>query len=49
MPADMVTKAIRAGVPLLASKTIPTDQEMALAKLARLTLLTIRSDGKILV
>lgn len=49
MPADMVTKAIRAGVPLLASKTFPTDQGMALAKQARLTLLTIRPDGEILV
>ena len=49
MPADMVIKAIRAGIPLLASKTFPTDQGMALAKQARLTLLTIRPDGEILV
>ena len=49
MPADMVTKAIRAGIPLLALKTFPTDHGMALAKLARLTLLTVRSDGEILV
>ena len=49
MPADMVTKAIRASIPLLASKTFPTDQGVALAKQARLTLLTIRPDGEILV
>ena len=49
MPADMVAKAIRAGIPLLASKTFPTDQGVALAKQARLTLLTIRPDGEILI
>ena len=49
MPADMVTKAIRAGIPLLASKTFPTDQGIDLAKQARLTLITIRPDRSILI
>lgn len=49
MPADMVSKAIRAGVPLLASKTYPTDQGIALARQAGLTLVTLRRDGGLLV
>ena len=38
MPADMVEKAIRAGVPLLASKAAPTADGAALAKRYALTL-----------
>ena len=49
MPADMVSKAIRAGIPLLASKTYPTDQGVALAKKANLTLVTVRPNGSMLV
>ena len=49
LPADMVSKAIRAGVPLLASKTFPTDQGAALARQAGLTLITVRPGGKTLV
>ena len=42
MPSDMVSKAIRSGVPLLASKTYPSDLGIQLAKQARLTLITVR-------
>ncbi len=49
MPADMVMKAARAGVPLLASKTYPTDGGIALARRARLTLATLRRDGSLLI
>ena len=49
MPADMVLKAARAGIPLLASKTYPTDAGVALARRARLTLVTLRPDGSLLV
>jgi FdhD protein len=49
MPADMVMKAARAGVPLLASKTYPTDGGIALARRARLTLATLRPDGSLLI
>ena len=48
MPADMVRKAIRCGVPVLASKTYPTEQGAALARDAGLTLLTVRPDGTLL-
>nr|MCR5371233.1 formate dehydrogenase accessory sulfurtransferase FdhD [Clostridium sp.] len=49
LPVDMVAKAIRAGVPLLASKTFPTDQGIETARQARLTLITVRPDGTITV
>ena len=49
MPADMVVKAARAGVPLLASKTYPTNEGIALARKTRLTLVTLRPDGSLLV
>ena len=49
MPADMVNKAIRAGVPVMASKTFPSDRGIALARQARLTLITLRPGGNILV
>ncbi|MDO5545417.1 MAG: formate dehydrogenase accessory sulfurtransferase FdhD [Eubacteriales bacterium] len=39
MPADMAAKAIRAGIPLLASKGAPTASAVALARQHRLTLL----------
>lgn len=41
MPLDMVRKAIRARVPLLASKTYPTADAVALAKKQGLTLVTL--------
>ncbi len=49
MPADMVLKAARAGIPLLASKTYPTDEGIALAKRAGVTLATLRPDGSLLI
>ncbi len=49
MPADMVLKAVRAGIPLLASKTYPTDEGAALARRARLTLVTLRPCGSLLI
>ncbi len=49
LPADMVRKAVRAGVPLLASKTFPTDQGIEAARQARLTLVTVRPDGTVTV
>ena len=49
MPADMVLKAARAGIPLLASKTFPTDAGVALARRAGLTLVTLRPGGSLLV
>ena len=49
LPTDMVSKAIRAGVPLLVSKTFPTDLGVELARTAHLTLVTLRPDGRIIV
>lgn len=45
MPLDMVTKAIRSGVPVLASKTYPTEQAVSLAKESSLTLVTVNRYG----
>ena len=45
LPADMVLKAVTAGIPLLASKTYPTDQGLEIAHRTGLTLITIRPDG----
>ena len=45
LPTDMVTKAIRAGVPLLVSKTFPTVQSIELAEKVGLTLITVRDDS----
>ena len=45
LPTDMVSKAIRAGVPLLISKTFPTGQSIELAEKAGLTLITVRGDS----
>jgi FdhD protein len=39
LPADMVMKAIRAGVPILASKAVPTTDTINLAKEFKLTLI----------
>ena len=39
VPTDMVRKVIRAGIPVLASKTVPTRQAVELARACRLTLL----------
>ena len=47
LPTDMVTKAIRAGVPLLVSKTFPPGQSIELAEKTGLTLLTARDDSVI--
>ena len=49
MPADMVSKAVRAGIPLLVSKTYPTVEGLAIARRAGLTLVTLRGDGEPLV
>lgn len=49
MPADMALKAARAGIPLLASKTFPTDGGVALARRVGLTLVTLRPDGSLLI
>ena len=49
MPADMVLKAARAGIPLMASKTYPTVQGVALARHTGLTLVTLRPDGSLLI
>jgi FdhD protein len=38
LPADMVLKAIRAGIPVLASKAVPTTEAIRLAKAYDLTL-----------
>ena len=49
MPADMVLKAARAGIPLLASKPYPTGGGIALARRAGLTLVTLQRDGSLLL
>ena len=49
MPTDMVLKAVRASIPLLASKTYPTAEGVALARRARLTLVTLRPGGSLLI
>ena len=49
MPADMVLKAACAGIPLMASKTYPTNEGIALARRAGVTLVTLRPDGSLLI
>ena len=49
MPLDMVKMAIRARVPVLASKTYPTLEAVELAKKQGLTLLTLPPRGELLV
>lgn len=39
IPVDMVTKAIRAGIPVLATKAVPTDSTIELARRYDLTLI----------
>ena len=45
----MVSKAICSGVPVLASKTYPSDLGIKLAKKARLTLMTVMAGGEWIV
>ena len=49
MPTDLVSKAVQAGVPILVSKTYPTDLGIELARESHLTLITVRSPGRLLV
>ncbi len=49
MPSDMVSKAINSGVPVMASKTYPSDLGIKLSKQARLTLITVRPNGEWIV
>ena len=39
VPSDMASKAIRAGIPVLVSKSVATDQGIALARAYGLTLI----------
>jgi FdhD protein len=39
IPTDMAVKAIRAGIPILATKTVATDKAVELARTYRLTLI----------
>lgn len=39
LPVDMVMKAIRAGIPILATKAVPTDETIRLAREFGLTLI----------
>lgn len=46
IPTDMLSKAVRAGVPVLASKTVPTDKAIDLARKCGVTLLcSVSSTG----
>jgi FdhD protein len=49
MPSDMVKKAVNAGVPILASKAYPTDRAVEIARREKLTLITFRENGTVLV
>lgn len=49
MPLDMVRKAIRARVPVLASKTYPTAEAVELAKQQGLTLISLPPRGELIV
>ncbi len=46
MAADMVRKAVRAGVSMMASKSWPTDQGVAAARQAGLVLITVPREGE---
>lgn len=48
LPTDMVSKVIRAGIPLLISKTFPTEQAVNLARSANLTILTVRESSSLI-
>lgn len=46
IPIDMLTKAVCAGVPVLASKTVPTDKTIELARACDITLIcSVNSKG----
>ncbi len=49
MPEDMVKKAVRAGIPVLASKSFPTDRGVELACKSGLALITVRNNGEMTV
>lgn len=49
LPVDMVTKAIRAGIPVLASKAVPTERTIQIAKDHDLTLICSAHPDKMLV
>lgn len=46
-PADMVTKAIRAGIPVLASKAVATDKTIEMARAFNLTLISAATASSI--
>ena len=46
VPSDMAMKAMRAGIPVLVSKSVPTDQGIALARTYGLTLICEASPKK---
>ena len=46
VPTDMVTKAIRAGVPLLVSKAVATDKTVEIAREYNLTLICSAKNGR---
>lgn len=49
VPTDMATKAIRAGIPVLLSASVPTDQTVELARQKGLTLIGQIKDGQVAV
>lgn len=49
MPEDMVIKAVRARIPVLVSKTFPTDRGIETAGEAGLTLITLRNNGEMTI
>ena len=49
IPVDMVSKAVRARIPVLASKAAPTDQAVLLAQKYGLTLIGLVNDHQLLV
>lgn len=49
MPVDMVSKVIRAGIPLLASKAVPTKEAVELASSCGLTLIGRAKEGSFIV
>ena len=49
LPTDMIAKAIRAGIPILASKAAPTAQGIALAHSYALTLITSVRENQMIV
>lgn len=49
LPTDMIAKAIRAGIPILASKAAPTAQGIAIAQSYALTLITSVRENQMIV